>query len=627
MSGPVDNPKVGGVKPSPGAAARSRRLQARDLVDQSVLPAVVRDIIVTVVGRTRLRRSERFEIARELIAHFEDGLAAGREPGELIASFGDPRQAAVLIRRARKRQRPLIWWAWRRTWQGAAALFGLLLLLLTWSYIRMVSVSPTISRDYLAEMNARALAVPQDQRAWPLVREAMLAINADRTAGFDLYGVRSGEAGWDTFRPILASHAASLDLLRAAAHKAGLGYVAGHEVAREDWEVFYPSQPYEPTSSAAGAGTSPGMSTSLMTVLLPHLSVMRKAGVWLKSDTSLALEQGDSDRAAANLQAMLWLAEQAAEVPVFINQLVKIAILHMALNEIALVLHERPAALSDEHLQRLAGRLEALDGGGPITLDFSGERAFFHDLLQRTYSDDGQGDGRLTAAGFLALQGSDQYTPGPRMPLVHAPLLPLYGLLAPSRCQLADAYESIIGEAERESRTPLWERGPSKIPEAVARLEQSPLGQHRYFLVIMLAPAFEHTIASVESTSQNRDAVLTIIALERWRRHHDGAWPERLDQLVPMYLPALPIDRFTGQPLRYEIRSGVPRLWAVGPDLDDDGGVRMTYSHRDDTPHLPTGRWLPREEVERLKREGNVGDPSAHAPLPDADWVFWPLKD
>lgn len=627
MSGSGTNPSTGGVTPPPAAAARSRRPDVRDLVAQSALPPTIRDTIISVVGRTRLRRGERFEIARELITHFEDGLAAGRESGELIASFGDPRQAAALIRRARRRQRPLIWWAWRRTWQGAAALVGLILVLFTWSYIRMASVSPTISRDYLAEMNARAIAVPEDERAWPLVREAMLAINADRTDGFDLYGVRSGEGGWDTFRPILESHAASLDLLRAAAHKPGLGYLAGHQVSREDWPLFYPSQPYEPPSSAAGAGPSSSMNTSLMNVLLPHLSVIRKASAWLKSDTSLALERGDGDRAVANLQAMLALAEQAAEVPVFINQLVKIAILYMALNEIAMALHEHPSALSDEHLRRLAERLEALDGGGPITLDFSGERAFFHDLLQRTYSDDGQGDGRLTAAGMLALQGSDEHTPGPGMPLVHGPLLPLYGLLAPSRRQLADAYESIIGEAERESRIPFWQRGPSRIPEAAARLEQSPLGRHRYFLVIMLAPMFERANNSAEIITQNRDAVLTIIALERWRRAHDGVFPQRLEELVPTFLPALPTDRFTGQPLHYEIRSGVPRLWAVGTDLDDDGGVQMTYPPGSDKPHLPTGRWLPREEVERLKREGHVGDPSVHAPLPDADWVFWPLKD
>lgn len=626
MSGPVDNPKVGGVKPSPGAAARSRRPQVRDLVDQSTLPAVVRDIIVTVVGRTRLRRSERFEIARELIAHFEDGLAAGREPGELIASFGDPRQAAVLIRRARKRQRPLIWWAWRRAWQGAAALFGLVLLLLTWSYIRMVSVSPTISRDYLAEMNARAIAVPQDERAWPLVREAMLAINADRTSQHQFAGARSGEEGWDALRPILESHVKALDLLRSVKDTPGLGYVAGHWIAAEDWPVFHPDVPYDPPPAPVQPGETAAIGTGLIGVLLPQLSVLRQASVWLKSDLWLALETGDGERAAANLQAMLTLAKHTDETPMLINQLVKIAILHMALTEIVLALDEHAQTLTDAHLERLAHRLASF-GGGSLTIDFAGERALFYDLLQRIYSDDGQGDGRLTADGIRFFAGIDDASSSARMPLIQQPLLPLYGLLAPSRRDLADAYESIIGEAERESRIPLWERGPSRVPAAVERLQQSPLDGLRYMLVILLAPVLERSTISVENTAMACDAVLTLIALERWRRDHGGVHPERLEQLVPEYLAALPTDRFTGEPLRYRLVNGSPLFYSVGVNRVDDGGRRYTF-HAERMP-LAFTEWKSREELAELKRRSDSGDRSTNVDpaIFDTDVVFWPLKD
>ena len=43
------------------------------------------------------------EVARELRAHFEDGLAAGTPARELITRFGDPAVAGARIARARPR--------------------------------------------------------------------------------------------------------------------------------------------------------------------------------------------------------------------------------------------------------------------------------------------------------------------------------------------------------------------------------------------------------------------------------------------------------------------------------------------------------------------------------------------
>ncbi|MGC4003210.1 MAG: hypothetical protein QM811_08780 [Pirellulales bacterium] len=65
---------------------------------ESALPESIRQTILSVVQRTRLWRGERYDVTREFIAHFADGLDAGRTPEELLAAFGDPKQAAKLIR-------------------------------------------------------------------------------------------------------------------------------------------------------------------------------------------------------------------------------------------------------------------------------------------------------------------------------------------------------------------------------------------------------------------------------------------------------------------------------------------------------------------------------------------------
>lgn len=79
-----------------------------------------------------------------------------------------------------------------------------------------------------------------------------------------------------------------------------------------------------------------------------------------------------------------------------------------------------------------------------------------------------------------------------------------------------------------------------------------------------------------------RDAMLRgtalFLALKAYEIEH-GTVPERLERLVPEYLPHIPSDPFDGKPFRY-LKSGVPGLplaaWAVysvGEDFTDDGGT------------------------------------------------------
>ena len=49
-----------------------------------------------------------------------------------------------------------------------------------------------------------------------------------------------------------------------------------------------------------------------------------------------------------------------------------------------------------------------------------------------------------------------------------------------------------------------------------------------------------------------------------------GRMPEKLEELVPQLLPAVPADPFDGKPMRYNADRKV--IYAVGPDLIDSGG-------------------------------------------------------
>jgi hypothetical protein len=64
----------------------------------------------------------------------------------------------------------------------------------------------------------------------------------------------------------------------------------------------------------------------------------------------------------------------------------------------------------------------------------------------------------------------------------------------------------------------------------------------------------------------------TAAACESYRLAH-GELPPTLDALVPMYLPAPPIDPFDEKPLRYVIRDDGATLYSVSKDFSDDGGL------------------------------------------------------
>jgi hypothetical protein len=94
----------------------------------------------------------------------------------------------------------------------------------------------------------------------------------------------------------------------------------------------------------------------------------------------------------------------------------------------------------------------------------------------------------------------------------------------------------------------------------------------RFHLTYMSLPALQKAIAKALRLETERALIETGIALRRHRLRH-GRLPERLEQLVPDFLAAVPVDGMDGRPLRYRVNAdGTYALWSVGEDFVDDGG-------------------------------------------------------
>src|SRR5205814_3611926 len=144
----------------------SGRLDVMATIARSRLPTPAQDLIRRVVKRTRLWMLEKVEVADELIAHFADGLETGSSIETLLEKFGNERQAAKLIRRAKKRNRPLAWHVLR----GLGWIIVVILAIYAVLAARFVLGRPSPKVDYVAVLNKPILAVAEDQRAWPIYR-------------------------------------------------------------------------------------------------------------------------------------------------------------------------------------------------------------------------------------------------------------------------------------------------------------------------------------------------------------------------------------------------------------------------------------------------------------------------
>jgi len=141
------------------------------------LPACVAEFIKQVIKRMRYRRKVQQDVQAELAAHFEDELKAcatdeekEQKAKQLITEFGDVKLLAVLLRRAKKRCRPL----WRTVVARTFQTIGILILCFIVYTIWFITGKPAINIDYLALLNQMGRPQLRDEdNAWPHYEKAI----------------------------------------------------------------------------------------------------------------------------------------------------------------------------------------------------------------------------------------------------------------------------------------------------------------------------------------------------------------------------------------------------------------------------------------------------------------------
>lgn len=611
-----DTPRLARVIRAPlGALLRGRTQHLwQGMIARAELPAPLHALATEVVKRTRLWPGERADVARELCTHFADGLSAGRAPDELARAFGGPRDAARMIRRAKRRCRPLLWFLWLRAWQALGAFVGVTILFYAVLLVRFSMGEPTITRNFTREINQSILSSPPEDRAWPVYARVVTAFGqppVSSAAHGDFFAARPGDPEWDALAGYLRAHSDDLDELRLATRLPAMGLPLTDAVPPElhglQRRVAAASNLPEPTFNP------PSDNPMMVSVLLPNLGHARMLARALCADARLACSDGDPERALADWTAALDLSAHQVEHRTLISALVSIAIDALVFERVGEALAEDPSAFTDAQLARLAHRLGAVREM-PLADAMEGERAFFLDVLQRAYTDDGKGDGRITPEGFALMHG---FTEGVGSDAGASDHFSGAALLAidVGRKRMRETHERVLDATLRYAQIRLWRRGTLETTAEIERIAADPIRRASMMPIVILTPALEKAALAGDFHALRRDVTLTVIALELHRRRQ-GAYPATLDALVPAFIPAVATDLFIGEPVRYLLggapwSDGKPVLYSVGANLEDDGGEVVGPNAQ---PH-----WQPREVVERWKA-GN--DPALRAYR--GDWILWP---
>lgn len=290
--------------------------------------------------------------------------------------------------------------------------------------------------------------------------------------------------------------------------------------------------------------------------LLPDAQDTRHVADLLRWDVVLAVEDGDTRRAADDLLAMLNASRSLGDEPFLICQLVRIA---------ARVITIRSA----EWLLAQAGRPPdlvpfqtalAADAEEPLLLyGVRGERAGFDRLLENldtgaTTPDEAIDRGfKSTSArvGWWIYRG-------------HLPADRAYALGWMNTC---------VGYA----RHPIHEQ-----PALFATLPVPPKDPKRLLSSLLLPAVDRAAHAHWRGTAEARCAVAGI-ACERFRLAH-RRWPDSLAELVPGFLAAVPLDPFDGQPMRYEKSDAGAVVYSVGKRLPSQFQTNTPNSQTVDFP-------------------------------------------
>ena len=277
-------------------------------------------------------------------------------------------------------------------------------------------------------------------------------------------------------------------------------------------------------------------------VLMPELGDLRQGARLLQLQAVLHAANAESHLAVDSMATIFGIARSLDREPLLISQLVRISINRLGVSTLEQVLNR--VELSESQLADMAQLLRATEDNDGFALGFVGERCIGVDLMQNL---DWKG---VSGAG------------GPALP---RPIIGLYKATGLADIQAVRYLDHMTGYVEALQLPPHQRQAAAEANEA----QIQDISRIHIFLR-MLIPALSRAVTLDLRHLTAIQSARVSLALERYRLA-TGDLPDTLDQLVPSYLDAVPIDPFDGNSLRYKLLDSGCVVYSVDEDGRDDG--------------------------------------------------------
>jgi hypothetical protein len=300
-----------------------------------------------------------------------------------------------------------------------------------------------------------------------------------------------------------------------------------------------------------GIGLDLKFTSPALNMLYPDLNQQRALANALSRAAFDAQARGDTAAALRHVEHMLRIGHVVDHIPNILGHLVSIGIDAIAANTVQQVASDAArgntpmSPQAREEAERLVKQfLDDAESDAGLRRALVGERTSGVDIARSIAA------GKLSAAGTPVNRGPRAY------------------MLRNGR-GIKWFYDDVLMALSGARDVKAYRTAYAKQPRVT---ERNP---RLYLLVRILAPSIDRAVAQHFAGRATRHLAATALAITLYRADHDGAFPTKLDELVPKYLPAVPADPLAtaDSRVRYIADEGRPRLYSVGEDGADDGGV------------------------------------------------------
>jgi len=504
--------------------------------DLQNVPAAAARFINRVISKMRYRKKIRRDVQVELMAHFEDELkdcATDQEKDQkaqqLIADFGDAKLLAVLLRRAKKRCRPL----WRKVLVRTLKVFGIIFLYVLLCFSPLIVGTPRITVNYLDWLNELVRQSKDEaDNAKPYYEKAIdlyMAMPEFLSRRMSDCPADLNDVELDSLSTWLKKNEPAIGMFRQGADRPYY------------WNTYQTDEEGE-------------LATGVMQHAMAPLASYKRLAQTMSWRVRYDTHNGDIDSALRNSVALLRFGRHLQGHGLLTEQLVGTAIEALAHEVVFTVLNK--VDVPADALETLQKELEKLVSDPEPVICLEAEKAFWYDQIQRTFTDDSHGSGRVLIRGIPYAVGD--WKDG---------IWRFVSFSYPDRREVVASIDTHFEQAaELSDKTPWdWHTEDPVLDEWSNVVPKS-------LMLGIVGPAHSR-VAQVEwRLKTDREALLTVLALMRYQKKI-GRYPTSLDEVVAAgYLEKLPMDPYGDKPLIYEKTKDSFVLYSIGLNFKDDGG-------------------------------------------------------